>query len=186
MGIKSRLKRGDRFSVPGIYDPFSALVCENQNFDTLYMSGFGVSATLLGLPDAGFVSFNQMNDRLRAIANVTTSSIIADGDTGFGGLANIEQTVVGYEQSGADAIQLEDQEFPKRCGHTRNRRVVSKTEMVEKIRVAKDSRASDDFLIIARTDSLDIEGIDNACRRGNEYIEAGADILFIESPENES
>ena len=186
MGIKSRLKRGDRFSVPGIYDPFSALVCENQNFDTLYMSGFGVSATLLGLPDAGFVSFNQMNDRLRAIANVTTSSIIADGDTGFGGLANIEQTVVGYEQSGADAIQLEDQEFPKRCGHTRNRRVVSKTEMVEKIRVARESRASDDFLIIARTDSLGIEGIDNACRRGNDYIEAGADILFIESPENES
>ena len=111
MGIKSRLKRGDRFSVPGIYDPFSALVCENQNFDTLYMSGFGVSATLLGLPDAGFVSLNQMNDRLRAIANVTTSSIIADGDTGFGGLANVEQTVVGYEQSGADAIQLEIRSF---------------------------------------------------------------------------
>ena len=186
MGIKSRLKKGHRFSVPGVFDPFSALVCENQNFDTLYLSGYGVSATLVGLPDAGFVSFSQMNDRLRSIAHVTTSSIIADGDTGFGGLANVEQAVVGYEQSGADAIQLEDQEFPKRCDHTRNRSVISKTEMVEKIRVAKESRASDDFLIIARTDSLGIEGIDNACRRGNDYIEAGADILFIEAPENES
>ena len=186
MGIKSRLKKGDRLSVPGVFDPFSALVCENQNFDVLYMSGYGVSASLLGLPDAGFVSFSQMNDRLRAIANVTTSPIIADGDTGFGGLANVEQTVTGYEESGAEAIQLEDQEFPKRCGHTRNRSVISKAEMVEKIRVAKESRASEDFLIIARTDSLGIEGIDDACRRGNDYIEAGADILFIESPENES
>ena len=186
MNLKARLEQGETVSAPGVFDPFSARIADKAGFDVLYMTGYGVNATLLGEPDAGFASYSEMVGRLQAIVNVTSASVIADGDTGFGGLANVERAVAGYEVAGADAIQLEDQEFPKRCGHTRNRKVISAEDMVNKIRVAAAARVSDDFLLIARTDALSEHGIDEACSRAESYLTAGADILFIESPENES
>lgn len=186
MNLKARLEQGETVTAPGVFDPFSARIADTSGFNVLYMTGYGVNATLLGEPDAGFASYSEMVGRLRAIVNVTDAAVIADGDTGFGGLANVERAVAGYEAAGADAIQLEDQEFPKRCGHTRNRKVIATEDMVKKIQVAASARVSDDFLLIARTDALSEHGIDEACSRAESYLKAGADILFIESPENES
>lgn len=185
MNLKSALEEGSRISAPGVFDPFSARIAERAGFSVLYMTGYGVNATLLGLPDAGFAAYQQMVDRVRSITMVTDASLIADGDTGFGGLANVELAVKGYESAGADAIQLEDQEFPKRCGHTRNRKVISSADMEKKVRIASETRSSRDFLIIARTDALSEHGLDEALGRADAYLEAGADILFVESPETE-
>ena len=125
-----------------------------------------------------------MVDRVRLICDVTEAPLIADGDTGFGGLANVRQAVQGYESAGASAIQIEDQEYPKRCGHTKNRKVIPAEDMVRKLEIATESRASDDFLIVARTDARTEHGLDEALRRSEAYIKAGADILFLESPES--
>jgi len=125
-----------------------------------------------------------MVDRVRLICDVTETPLIADGDTGFGGLANVRQAVQGYEAAGASAIQIEDQEYPKRCGHTKNRKVIPAEDMVKKIEIATESRSSDDFLIVARTDARTEHGLDEALRRSEAYIKAGADILFLESPES--
>lgn len=184
MTLRSRFESGEHLTAPGVFDPFSARIAETAGFDVLYMTGYGVNATLLGEPDAAFASYAEMVERLRAISMVTDASIVADGDTGFGGLASVARAVAGYEMAGAEAIQLEDQEFPKRCGHTKNRRVIPADEMAKKIEVAVDSRASDDFLIVARTDALSEHGIDEALKRADDYLTAGADILFVESPES--
>lgn len=125
-----------------------------------------------------------MVDRVRLISDVTQAPLIADGDTGFGGLANVRQAVQGYEAAGASVIQLEDQEYPKRCGHTKNRKVVSAEDMVKKVKIAVESRQSRDFMIMARTDARTEHGLDEALRRSEAYINAGADILFLESPES--
>ena len=148
------------------------------------MTGYGVSASL-GLPDAGLASYTEMLSRVAQICQGTSTPVICDADTGFGGLLNVERTVRGYEAAGAAAIQIEDQVFPKRCGHTPGRRVVPVEDMVRKIEVAAASRASPDFLIVARTDARTSLGLDEALRRGEAYAKAGADILFIESPESE-
>ncbi len=185
MSLKQQLQSGQTLSAPGVFDPFSARIAESMGFNVLYMTGYGVNASLLGLPDAGFASYEEMVSRVRSICEATDTVVIADGDTGFGGLANVERAVAGYESAGSGAIQLEDQEFPKRCGHTRNRAVIPAADMVKKILVASESRASDDFLIIARTDALTDQGIDEALRRGENYLRAGADVLFVESPESE-
>ena len=142
-------------------------------------------ASYLGLPDAGIATYRDMVERIGQIARMTKTPIIADADTGYGGLLNVSHTVRGYEQAGVTAIQLEDQEFPKKCGHTPNRRVVPLEDMVQKIQVACDSRSSADFLIIARTDSRTGLGLDEALRRGEAYARAGADIVFVEAPESE-
>jgi 2,3-dimethylmalate lyase len=142
-------------------------------------------ASSLGLPDAGIATYTQMIQQIERIADMAKTPVIADADTGYGGLLNVRHTVRGYEKAGVSAIQIEDQEFPKKCGHTPNRRVVPMADMVRKIRVASDSRSSADFLIIARTDARSSLGLDEAIRRGEAYGEAGADIIFIESPESE-
>lgn len=183
--LKEILRSGTFISAPGVFDPLSARVAESCGANCLYMTGYGVSASLLGKPDAGLVSYREMVDRVRAIADVTNTPLIADGDTGFGGLANVKQAVLGYESAGASAIQLEDQEYPKRCGHTKNRRVVPIEDMVRKIKIAAETRTSSEFLIIARTDARTEHGLDEALRRSEAYIQAGADILFLESPESE-
>ena len=185
MSLKERLQKGQRISAPGVFDPFSARIAEAAGFDVLYMSGYGVNATLLGLPDAAFASYGEMVSRVRSISEAVDALIIADGDTGFGGLANVERVVAGYENAGCHAIQLEDQQFPKRCGHTRNRQVIPISEMDKKVVVASESRDSDEFLIIARTDALSDHGIDEALHRAESYLKAGADVLFIEAPESE-
>jgi len=179
-----RLKAGAFISAPGVFDPLSARVAEQSGATALYMTGYGVSASLLGKPDAGLVSYREMVDRVRLICDVTEAPLIADGDTGFGGLANVRQAVQGYEAAGASAIQIEDQEYPKRCGHTKNRKVIPAEDMVKKIEIATESRSSDDFLIVARTDARTEHGLDEALRRSEAYIKAGADILFLESPES--
>ena len=182
--LKDLIANGSFISAPGVFDPLSARVAEQSGANALYMTGYGVSASLLGEPDAGLVSYREMVDRVRTICEVTTVPLIADGDTGFGGLANVRQAVQGYENAGASAIQIEDQEYPKRCGHTRNRKVISTEDMVRKIELACETRQSDTFLIVARTDARTEHGLDEALSRAEAYRSAGADVLFVESPES--
>jgi 2-methylisocitrate lyase-like PEP mutase family enzyme len=183
--LRQELANGGFIAAPGVFDLISALIADRMNFRALYVTGYGTVASSLGLPDAGLASYSQMVDRVGRIAEMTKTPIIADADTGYGGLLNVRHTVRGYEQAGVTAIQIEDQEFPKKCGHTPHRRVVSIDDMTRKIRVASDSRSSPDFLIIARTDARTGQGLEEAIRRGIAYGEAGADIIFIESPESE-
>lgn len=171
---------------PGIFDLISALVADKMNFKALYVTGYGTVASYLGLPDAGIATYRDMIERIAQMVKMTGKPIIADADTGYGGLLNVRHTIRGYEDAGVSAIQIEDQEFPKKCGHTPNRRVIPLEDMIRKIEVAVDSRRSDDFLIIARTDSRTALGIDEAIRRGKAFAKAGADVVFVESPETEA
>jgi 2-methylisocitrate lyase-like PEP mutase family enzyme len=182
--LAARLRRKEFTPAPGVFEMISARIADGMGFDALYMTGYGTVASYLGLPDAGLASYTDMVNRVGCIAGATKTPLIADGDTGYGGLLNVEHTVRGYEKAGAAAIQLEDQEFPKKCGHTPGRRVVPLEQMVAKIKVARESRDSKDFLIIARTDARTGYGLDEALRRGDAFAEAGADVLFIESPES--
>lgn len=164
----------------------SARLADRLGFDALYMTGFGVAAAALGLPDAGLATYTDMREAVARIVQGTATPVIADGDTGYGGPLNVERTVKGFEAAGAAAIQLEDQEFPKRCGHTLGRRVIAAEDMAVKIRVAVEARASRDFLVVARTDARTSLGLDEALKRADAYLRAGADALFIESPESEA
>ncbi len=183
--LSQQLKAGNFVAAPGVYDLISALIADRMGFKALYVTGYGVVASALGLPDAGLATYTQMLDRVGQIAEMTKTPIIADADTGYGGLLNVRHTVRGYEKAGVTAIQIEDQEFPKKCGHTPNRRVIPIDDMTRKIQVASDSRSSSDFLIIARTDARAGKGLEEAVRRGIAYGEAGADIVFVEAPESE-
>ncbi|MBM3596782.1 MAG: isocitrate lyase/PEP mutase family protein [Alphaproteobacteria bacterium] len=184
--LAGRLQIGSFVVAPGVFDMISARIADRLGFNALYMTGYGTVASHLGLPDAGLASYRDMVDRARMIAEGTNTPLIADADTGYGGPLNVAHTVRGYETAGVSALQIEDQEFPKRCGHTLGRKVVSMADMVRKIQVASDSRTYADFLIIARTDARTSLGLDEALRRGEAYQRAGADILFIESPESEA
>jgi len=184
--LRQEIESGGFITAPGVFELISALIADRMGFKALYVTGYGTVASALGLPDAGLASYSQMIDRIGRIAEMTRTPIIADADTGYGGLLNVRHTVRGYEQAGVTAIQIEDQEFPKKCGHTPDRRVISIDDMVRKIRVASDSRSSSDFLIIARTDARTGHGLDEAIRRGVAYAEAGADVIFVESPETET
>jgi 2,3-dimethylmalate lyase len=183
--LRQEIEKGCFITAPGVYDLISALIADRMGFKALYVTGYGTVASSLGLPDAGLATYSQMLDRVGRIAEMTRTPVIADADTGYGGLLNVRHTVRGYESAGVTAIQIEDQEFPKKCGHTPMRRVVPLGDMVRKIRVAYDSRSSGDFLIIARTDARTGNGLEDAIGRGIAYGEAGADIIFVESPESE-
>ena len=183
--LRQRLQRPGLVVAPGVHDMVSLRMADTFGFDALYMTGFGTVASHLGLPDAGLATYTDMVGRVRQMATMARTPLIADGDTGYGGLLNVAYTVQGYEAAGAAAIQLEDQEVPKKCGHTPGRRVVPTADMVRKIEVAVASRATSDFLIIARTDARSSLGLDEALRRAEAYARAGADILFVESPESE-
>lgn len=183
-GIKDLFKPGKLVTAPGIFDGISARIAEPFKFELLYMTGYGTVASHLGMPDAGIASYTDMVGRVQMISNVVNTPFIADGDTGYGGLLNMQHTIRGYELAGAAGIQIEDQEFPKKCGHTPGRRVIPIEDMVQKIRVAVETRSSSDFLIVARTDARTSYGLDEALKRGEAFAEAGADILFIESPES--
>jgi 2-methylisocitrate lyase-like PEP mutase family enzyme len=182
--LRARLRKKELFVAPGVFDGISARIADQMGFEALYMTGYGTVASHLGLPDAGIATYSDMVGRVEVIAGGTTTPLIADGDTGYGGLLNVQYTVRGYEAAGAIAIQLEDQEFPKKCGHMLGRRVVPIEDMVDKVKVAVASRDSKDFLIIARTDARTTLGLDEALRRADAYAKAGADILFVESPES--
>jgi 2-methylisocitrate lyase-like PEP mutase family enzyme len=170
---------------PGVFDMVSAKLADATEAPALYVTGYGTVASHLGLPDAGLATYTDMIERIGRIAAGTDKPVIADADTGYGGLLNVHHTVRGYEAAGVTAIQIEDQEFPKKCGHTPGRRVIPAEDMAAKIRVASDARSSEDFLIIARTDARTALGLDEARRRAEMYDKAGADIIFIEAPETE-
>ena len=183
--LRERLAQPGCLSAPGVFDMVSLRLADSFGFDALYMTGFGTVASHLGLADAGLATYSDMVGRVKAMATMAKTPLIADGDTGYGGLLNVAHTVRGYEAAGAAAIQLEDQEFPKKCGHTPGRRVIPMADMVRKIQVASDARTSADFLIIARTDARTSLGLDEALRRAEAYARAGADVLFVESPESQ-
>jgi 2-methylisocitrate lyase-like PEP mutase family enzyme len=185
--IREKLKRKEFFVVPGMQDMIAAAICNKVGFDIVYGSGYWLTASSLGLPDAGIASYTQMLDRMATLVRTSNAAVIADADTGYGGLLNVHHTVRGYEAAGVSVIQLEDQEFPKKCGHTPFKRLVPAADMVEKIRVAADARIDkENFLIIARTDARASEGLDGALRRLEAYRKAGADILFLEAPHSEA
>jgi 2-methylisocitrate lyase-like PEP mutase family enzyme len=176
-----------RFIVaPGVFDMISAKIADGLGFDCLYGTGFGTVASHLGVADAGIATYTDMVARMGQMARGCRTPMIADADTGYGGLLNVRHTVQGYEAAGLSGIQLEDQEMPKKCGHTPGRRVIPAEEMVLKIRVAAEARRDPDFLIVARTDARTTLGLEEAIRRGRMYGDAGADIVFIESPESEA
>jgi 2-methylisocitrate lyase-like PEP mutase family enzyme len=183
--LAARLRQPGLVVAPGVFDMVSLRLADSFGFDALYMTGYGTVASHMGLPDAGLATYSDMVGRVTAMAGMARTPLIADADTGYGGLLNMRHTMRGYEAAGAAAIQLEDQEFPKKCGHTPGRRVIPTDDMVRKIRVAVDARSSPDFLIIARTDARTSLGLDEALRRAEAYARAGADILFVESPESE-
>ena len=182
--LKQKLAAGEFIAAPGIFDGISVRIAESMNFDALYMTGYGTVGSHLGLPDAGLASYRDMVERVKVFTSIAKTPMIADGDTGYGGLLNVEHTVRGYEGAGAAGIQIEDQEFPKKCGHTPMRRVIPLEDMLKKIKVAVAARDSDDFLIVARTDARTGHGLDEAIRRGEAFAKAGADIVFVESPES--
>ncbi|MEY2736140.1 MAG: 2,3-dimethylmalate lyase, partial [Pseudomonadota bacterium] len=183
--LRQRLNQSGLLVAPGVFDMVSLRLADSFGFDALYMTGYGTVASHMGLPDAGLATYSDMVGRVTAMAGMARTPLIADADTGYGGLLNMRHTIRGYEAAGAAAIQLEDQEFPKKCGHTPGRRVIPMEDMVRKIRVAVESRTDPNFLIIARTDARTSLGLDEALRRAEAYAKAGADILFVESPESE-
>ena len=170
---------------PGAYDALTARMIEQAGFPAVYMTGFGTSASLLGRPDVGLLTMSQMVDNARRIAQAVEVPIIADADTGYGNPLNVIRTVQEYELAGVSAIHIEDQVTPKKCGHMDDKQVIPAEEMTEKIHAATEARRSGDFLIIARTDARAVEGLDSALRRARAYREAGADVLFVEAPQNE-
>ena len=184
--LRGLLAKGEFILAPGIYDGISARVADRMGFPALYMTGYGATASALGLPDAGLATYSDMVGRVEMICSITDTPLIADADTGYGGLLNVRRTVQGYEAAGVAAIQIEDQETPKKCGHTPGRRVVPAEEMVLKIKVAVEARRHDDTMIVARTDARTGHGLDEALRRARLYDEAGADVIFVESPESEA
>ena len=182
--LKRRLAQGVLVA-PGVYDGVSARQAVRAGAEATYMTGFGVAGSLLGVPDIGIVSATEMIDRVRALASASAPvPLIADGDNGHGGTANVERMVRAYDQAGAAAIQLEDQVLPKRCGHMEGKEVVSLDEGAAKIRAAVKARTSAGFLVIARTDARSVLGMDEALRRADAYVKAGADILFVEAPQS--
>ncbi|MGE0734898.1 MAG: oxaloacetate decarboxylase [Alphaproteobacteria bacterium] len=182
--LAARIRRREFIAAPGIFEMISAKIADSMGFSALYMTGYGTVASYLGLPDAGLATYSDMVNRVTRICEITQTPLIADGDTGYGGLLNIEHTIKGYERAGAAIIQIEDQEFPKKCGHTPGRRVIPMADAVAKIKVAVASRDSKDFLIMARTDARGAHGLDEALKRGEAFAKAGADIIFIESPQS--
>ncbi len=183
--LRQKIAAGEFIVAPGVFDMISAMLAERVGFDAVYASGYWLTASYLGIPDAGIATYTDMLARVSKVVEKSTAPVIADADTGFGGLLNVHHTVRGYERAGVSAIQIEDQEFPKKCGHTPYRRVVPIEDMVAKVRVAVDARSSPDFLVIARTDARTGFGFEEAVRRGQAYAEAGADVVFVESLQSE-
>jgi len=179
--FKARLARNDIVLAPGVYDALSALVAEQAGFEALYLSGASIAYTRLARSDVGLTTFTEVEDTLARITERVGLPVIVDADTGFGNALNTQRTVRGFERAGAAMIQIEDQGFPKRCGHLDGKTVVPVREMVGKLEAALDARASAQTLILARTDAVAVEGLDAALDRAQAYLETGVDALFIEA-----
>jgi 2-methylisocitrate lyase-like PEP mutase family enzyme len=184
LALVEALRSGRFVLAPGVFEMVSAKLADRMKFPALYMSGYGIAASHLGLPDAGLASYADVVERVRRIAGGTVTPLICDADTGFGGLLNVQHTVRGFEDAGCAAVQIEDQAVPKKCGFTPGRRMIPIAAMQDKIRVALAARRDPNLLIIARTDARSSLGLDEAIRRGQAYAEAGADIIFIQAPES--
>jgi 2-methylisocitrate lyase-like PEP mutase family enzyme len=180
--LLTRLARKPIVVAPGVYDAFTALVASQAGFETLYVSGAAIAYTRLGRPDIGLVSMSEVADTIALIRDRVGANLVVDADTGYGNAINVVRTMRSFERAGASAIQLEDQDFPKRCGHLDGKGLIPADEMVGKIKAALDTRASRDTLVIARTDAVAVEGFERAIERAALYKEAGADMLFVEAP----
>jgi 2-methylisocitrate lyase-like PEP mutase family enzyme len=180
--LRSRLAQKPIVVAPGVYDPFTAMVATQAGFETLYVSGAAIAYTRLGRPDIGLVTMTEVAETLALIRDRVTAHLIVDGDTGYGNALNTHRTIREFERAGATAIQLEDQDFPKRCGHLDGKSLIPAQEMCGKLRAAVDARRSRETLIVARTDAVAVEGFDRAVERAAMYREAGADMLFVEAP----
>ncbi|MEH6586074.1 MAG: isocitrate lyase/PEP mutase family protein [Halioglobus sp.] len=180
--LKQRLAKPSLLQAPGVYDGLSALLVEQAGFEAAFLSGACLSFARFGRPDMGLVSAVEVRDTVSIIRDRIDLPLIVDIDTGFGNALNVQRTVRDFERAGASALQLEDQQAPKRCGHMAGKSVISTQEMVGKIKSALDSRRSEETLLFARTDALGVNGLEDAMERAQHYLEAGADALFIEAP----
>ncbi|MGK7870305.1 isocitrate lyase/PEP mutase family protein [Falsiroseomonas sp. E2-1-a20] len=183
--LRQLLGGRDLFIAPGAFDCVGARLVEAAGFPALYITGAGISMSALGAPDVAALSFGEIIDRIRRICDVVSIPVIADGDTGYGGPLNVIRTVREYERAGVSAIQIEDQEWPKKCGHEPGRKLVPATDMQMRIRAAVEARRDPDFVVIARTDARAGEGLAAAIGRARQYRAAGADVIFVESPQSE-
>jgi 2-methylisocitrate lyase-like PEP mutase family enzyme len=184
MTLKARLQGPNILLAPGVCDALTALIAEQVGAEAIYLSGAGLAYTRFGRPDIGLVSMAEVADTIAAIRDRVALPLIVDADTGFGNALNVQRTVRSFERMGANALQLEDQTLPKRCGHLDGKTLVSLSEMVGKVRAACDARGSAETLVIARTDAIAVEGFAAAQERAEAYLEAGADLLFIEAPKD--
>ncbi len=183
--LRARLAQPGLVQAPGCYDAFSARLIEQAGFDVAYMTGFGTSASVIGQPDTGLISFAEMATHAANIASSVRIPLIADADTGYGNAINTYRTVRAYARGGVAAVQIEDQVAPKKCGHTKGKQIVPLGEMLGKLRAAADARAEQDILIVARTDARAVAGFEEALERCLAFQEAGADVIFFEAPESE-
>jgi 2-methylisocitrate lyase-like PEP mutase family enzyme len=184
ISLRSRFRQPGAVLAPGAFDALSALMVEQAGFEAVYLSGAAIAYTQIGRPDVGLVSSTQVADVVARVRDRVSIPLIVDIDTGFGNALNTKQTVRQFERLGANALQIEDQTSPKRCGHLQGKELVPTAEMVGKVRAAVDARGSAETLVIARTDALAVEGLGAALERAHAYLEAGADVLFIEAPQS--
>ncbi|MBB5213497.1 isocitrate lyase/PEP mutase family protein [Parapusillimonas granuli] len=182
MSLKTRLRAGEVVLAPGVYDPLTALIATQHGFKALYVSGAAIAYTRLGRSDIGLTTMTEIAETIGLIRDRVDTPLIVDADNGHGNALNVQRTVRLYERAGANALQIEDQSLPKRCGHLGGKSLISCGEMVGKIKAAVDARASAETLIIARTDAIAVEGFDRALERAERFAEAGADVLFVEAP----
>ena len=183
--IKKLLKNKSKpLVIPGVYDAIGAKIVEKVGFEAMFQTGYGTSATLFGMPDYGFIGSTETVDNARRICRAVSIPVIVDVDTGYGNALSVDKLVRELEVAGASGIFLEDQKWPKRCGHMQGKEVIPKDEYAEKLQAAIDARSNKDFIIVARTDARAIEGLDNAIERGLYYKKIGADVIFIEAPKN--
>ncbi len=183
--LRRLIGREEILIAPGVYDAYLARCVERAGFEAIYMTGAGVSHSRLGVPDLGLMSFSEMLEQADRIADAVDLPLIADADTGYGNPMNVARTIRAYERAGVSACHIEDQQMPKRCGHFDEKRVVPLAEMLAKLKAALDARTDPDFIIIARTDARTVEGLEAALERANAYAQAGADMIFVESPLSE-
>lgn len=183
MTLRDEIKRKDRvFQIVSVHNPLAAKIANEFKFDWLSVGGYNISGSSLALPDVGLLTLSEMADAVRRIAAVSESPLIADGDDGYGNYLNIMRLVREFESAGANAVHIEDQVFPKKCGHMEGKRIVPQADFIAKIHAFVDTRKSEDFLLFARTDAIAVGGFNEAVDRGNAYLQAGADVIFVEAP----